>query len=114
MKTLIIDDCRAHRALLGIYIKHFDTMGDIYDVGSHQAALAKLVDIEHIDIVFLDHDNKLNGFEFIPEIRRERPDIKIIIMTIERAENLYLLAKECKIDMVYKPMDKKDIKRYFD
>jgi CheY-like chemotaxis protein len=83
MRVLLVDDSptflKIMRKVLGSSVFHLD----ISDERRGEAALARC-SAEPFDIVFLDINMpRLNGIETLARLKRERPDIRVVMMSAE-------------------------------
>ena len=115
MNTLIIDDSRATRAILKSYVRQYDPTGHIYESGTPQDALAKLRDIEFIDVITLDQniDDRVSGLDLIPNIHELKPNSQIVMITSECTTELKAQAIEFGLEFVCKPINSNKLKKFF-
>ena len=115
MNTLIIDDNKAARTLLKSYIRQYDPTGHIHEAATTQSALAKLRQIDYIDIVTLDQNlgEKKKGLDLLSHIHELKPNSHIIMITNECTSELRQATIEHGIEFVCKPINSSKLKKFF-
>ncbi|MCE3015965.1 MAG: response regulator [Pirellula sp.] len=84
MQALVIDDSRATRRIVGLYLKELGF--DILEAGDGQQALDALVEHGLPDVVMVDWNMPvMNGLDFIKAVRSDKAnrDLPIIMLTTE-------------------------------
>jgi two-component system chemotaxis response regulator CheY len=84
MQALVIDDSRATRRIVGLYLKELGF--DILEAGDGQQALDALVEHGLPDVVMVDWNMPvMNGLDFIKAVRADKAnrDLPIIMLTTE-------------------------------
>ena len=84
MQALVIDDSRATRRIVGLYLKELGF--DIREAGDGQQALDALVEHGLPDVVMVDWNMPvMNGLDFIKAVRADKAnrDLPIIMLTTE-------------------------------
>jgi two-component SAPR family response regulator len=101
--------------LLLFHHPSWDPTGQIYESGTPQDALAKLRDIESIDIITLDQniDRRINGMDLVPKICSIKPDSQIIMITSDPDPELEKRAIQCGLEFMYKPINRDKLKKFF-
>lgn len=80
-RVLIVDDSRTMRSIVRKILSASRFALDIQEADEGIAALGQLRS-GNIDMVFLDYNMPgLNGFETLSEIKRETPDVAVVMMT---------------------------------
>jgi DNA-binding NtrC family response regulator len=79
MKVLVIDDEKNIREHLAAYVA---SLGHIVDTAAHGAAAMEKLNRGHFDIVLSDVAMPgMNGLTLLREIRRQQPDVAVVLMT---------------------------------
>jgi two-component system chemotaxis response regulator CheY len=84
MQALVIDDSRATRRIVGLYLKELGF--EIIEAGDGQQALDALVEHGLPDVVMVDWNMPvMNGLDFIKAVRADKAnrDLPIIMLTTE-------------------------------
>ena len=84
MQAVVIDDSRATRRIVGLYLKELGF--DIREAGDGQQALDALVEHGLPDVVMVDWNMPvMNGLDFIKAVRADKAnrDLPIIMLTTE-------------------------------
>ncbi|MDM8565090.1 response regulator [Candidatus Halobeggiatoa sp. HSG11] len=114
MNALIIDDSKAQRALLIAYIKSYESTAVIYQAGSSTDAMAKVREIPHLDFITLDQNlDRKSGTDLVPLIREQLPNAHIVMITTQCTKEIKGLIVDYDIELVCKPVQPNNLKRYF-
>ena len=109
-RALIVDDSSTMRSVIRkvLQASRFRFEADEAEAG---AAAIEQVAKQHFDMIFLDcHMPGLDGFATLVEVRRMRPDTKVVMMTGTRDVRIEDRAHaEGARDFLYKPFFAKDI-----
>ena len=97
-KILIVDDSAIFRRHIMEKLAEEPDIKIVGEAGDGQEALEK-VKTAKPDLILLDiRMPRLNGIEVIPQIKKERPESKVIILTIHDLKEYRKAAKDCGAD----------------
>ena len=86
IRTLIVDDSRLFRERLKAFLAAHPEVEVVGEAGDGQAALSKARELKP-DVVLMDVKmGGMNGLSTTEQLRRELPDIKVIILSLYNVE----------------------------
>ena len=110
MNIFIVDDNIASRTLTAAHLRRIDPLSHIVEAGNAQEALAKIRDVNYVDMVIVD-DLEGAGLEMIPDFKIAVPKAKMGLLTIN--SELKERAKELRIEFILKPVTADKLRQHF-
>ncbi len=114
-RVLVVDDSSTMRSIVRKILSASRYLLDLHEAGEGRAALARLRQ-ESFGIVFLDHNMPgLDGVTTLCEIKRETPDVAVVMMTTTVEEPVVERAMTAgALGFLKKPFYPADIDRVLD
>jgi len=98
IRTLIVDDSDLTAELIGVYLRAIPSIELVASVKSAREALA-IAASSPPDLVITDlRMDFMNGIELAERLRREHPEIRVILISVEKTSQLALNAAHRGVD----------------